>query len=185
MEVIAYVKLGSDAMAYKEIVTKAIIGKGKKKYKNSYQVEALQEPSTILGCWIINHNFSGRKDGNKIIINGTFDANIWYSYDNDTKTNVITKSIVYQEEERLNLADKEVVNEDIIIRSLKQPTCISARENGNLIDLEIEKELGVEIIGDTKVKVSSVEEEDTWDMLDNETEEEISSINTEYIKDNQ
>ena len=43
-------------MAYKEIETKAIIGKGRKKYKNSYQVEALQEPSTILGCWIINHH---------------------------------------------------------------------------------------------------------------------------------
>jgi len=170
-------------MAYKEIVTKAIIGKGKKKYKNDYQVEALQNPSTILGCWIINHNFSGRKEGDKVIINGTFDANIWYSYENDTKTNVITKTISYQEEEKLNLNDKEVINEDIIIRSLKQPTCISAKENGNLINLEIEKELGVEIIGDTKVKVSSVEEDDTWDML-GEVDDEAVSINTEYIKEN-
>ena len=172
-------------MAYKEIVTKAIIGKGRKKYKNSYQVEALQNPSTILGCWIINHNFSGRKEGNKVIINGTFDANIWYSYDNDTKTNVITKSISYQEEEKLNLRDKEVVNEDIIIRSLKQPTCVNAKENGNLIEIDIEKELGVEIIGDTKVKVSSVDEEDTWDMLDDEIDDKVVNINSEYIKDNQ
>lgn len=172
-------------MAYKEIVTKAIIGKGRKKYKNSYQVEALQNPSTILGCWIINHNFSGRKDGNKVIIDGTFDANIWYSYDNDTKTNVITKSISYQEEEKLNLKDKEVVNEDIIIRSLKQPTCVNAKENGNLIEIDIEKELGVEIIGDTKVKVSSVDEEDTWDMLDDEIDDKVVNINPEYIKDNQ
>ena len=42
-------------MAYKEIVTKAVIGKGKKKYKNSYQVTVENTPSTILGCWIINH----------------------------------------------------------------------------------------------------------------------------------
>ena len=34
----AYFKLRSDVMAYKEIVTKAVIGKGKKKYRNSYQV---------------------------------------------------------------------------------------------------------------------------------------------------
>lgn len=133
----------------------------------------------------ITHNFSGRKDGDKVIINGTFDANIWYSYDKDTKTNVITKSISYQEEEKLNLKDKEVVNEDIIIRSLKQPTCVSAKENGNLIEIDIEKELGVEIIGDTKVKVSSVDEADEWDMLDNEIEDKVSNINTEYIKDNQ
>ena len=61
---------------------------------------------------------------------------------------------------------KGVVNKDIIIRSLKQPTCISAKEDGNLINLEIEKELGIEIIGDTKVKISSVDEEETWDNLD-------------------
>ena len=42
-------------MAYKEIVTKAVIGKGKKKYKNTYQIAVEQTPSTILGCWIINH----------------------------------------------------------------------------------------------------------------------------------
>ena len=45
-------------MAYREIVTKAVIGKGKKKYRNSYQVTVEHAPSTILGCWIINHNFS-------------------------------------------------------------------------------------------------------------------------------
>lgn len=43
-------------MAYKEIVTKAVIGKGKKKYKNKYQIQTEQVPSTILGCWIINHH---------------------------------------------------------------------------------------------------------------------------------
>lgn len=42
-------------MAYKEIVTKAVIGKGKKKYHNKYQITTEQVPTTILGCWIINH----------------------------------------------------------------------------------------------------------------------------------
>lgn len=77
------------------------------------------------------------------------------------------------------------MNEDIIIRSLKQPTCVNAKENGNLIEIDIEKELGVEIIGDTKVKVSSVDEEDTWDMLDDELNDKVVNINSEYIKDNQ
>lgn len=168
-------------MAYKEIVTKAIIGKGKKKYKNIYKVEATHSPSTVLGCWIINHNFSGKKLGDKIVIDGSFDANVWYSYDNDTKTNVITKTITYSEEEKLNLDNNEVINEDIIIRSLKQPTCINAHENGTEIELEIEKELGVEIIGDTKVKVNSVDEEDSWDMLADDSE--LNKVNTDYIKD--
>ena len=53
-------------MAYKEIVTKAIIGKGKKKYKNSYKVETTQTPSTVLGCWIINHLLVGGDNHCKI-----------------------------------------------------------------------------------------------------------------------
>ena len=40
---------------YKEIVTKAVIGKGKKYYKNSYTITTDNEPTTVLGCWVINH----------------------------------------------------------------------------------------------------------------------------------
>ena len=167
-------------MAYKEIVTKAVIGKGKKKYKNTYQIAVEQTPTTILGCWIINHNFQGKEENQKISINGSFDANIWYSYDNDTKTTVVTKTINYTEVENLTVEQKEIVNKDIIIRSLKQPTCVSAKEDGNQINIEIEKELGIEIIGDTKVKISSVDEDETWDIL-GETKEEIDKINQNYI----
>lgn len=173
-------------MAYKEIVTKAVIGKGKKKYTNHYQVTVEHNPTTILGCWIINHNFQAQEVNQKISITGSFDANIWYSYDNDTKTTVVTKNITYNEEESLTVEQKGIVNKDIIIRSLKQPTCISAKEEGNIINLEIEKELGIEIIGDAKVKISSVDEEETWDNLDDSQEEKpldktIDKINTNYI----
>ena len=168
-------------VAYKEIVTKAVIGKGKKKYKNTYQVTVDEIPTTVLGCWIINHNFKAEDKGDKILITGSFDANIWYSYDNDTKTKVISKTITYQENEKLDVPNTDIINKDIIIRSLKQPTCISAKEEGNTINLEIEKELGIEIIGDTKVKISSLDdEEDNWDELIDEAKE-IDNLNTEYI----
>lgn len=170
-------------MAYKEIVTKAVIGKGKKKYRNSYQIVVEQTPTTILGCWIINHNFSAKENNDLILINGSFDANIWYSFDSDTKTTVITKTITYQEEEKMSTTQKDIVNKDIIIRSLKQPTCISAKSDGNTINLEIEKELGLEIIGDTKVKISSVDEEETWDILDSEEAQEMDKINENYINE--
>lgn len=41
--------------AFKEIVTKAIIGKGKKYFKDNYTLTTEVEPSTVLGCWVINH----------------------------------------------------------------------------------------------------------------------------------
>ncbi len=40
---------------FKEIVTKAVIGKGKKYFKNSYNLLAEHNANTILGCWVINH----------------------------------------------------------------------------------------------------------------------------------
>ena len=170
-------------MAYREIVTKAVIAKGKKKYKNTYEITVDENPSTILGCWIINHNFSAKEVGDKIKIDGSFDANVWYSYDNDTKTTVTNKRITYTEEEKLNVPTTDASNKDIIVRSLKQPTCISAKEDGNTIKLEIEKELGIEIVGDTKVKISSVDDdEDSWDDLEN-PDEALDNINPDYINE--
>ena len=44
--------------------------------------------------------------------------------------------------------------------------------------------MGIEIIGDTKVKISSVDEEDeTWDILDDKEEEALNKINTNYINE--
>ena len=61
---------------YKEIVTKAIIGKGKKYYKNTYTVDTENIPTTVLGCWVINHKFKGSEVSGKIVIDGSFDVNI-------------------------------------------------------------------------------------------------------------
>ena len=76
---------------FKEIVTKAVIGKGKKYLKNNYNLLAEHNANTILGCWVINHKFKGTVVGDKVVIDGNFDINIWYSYDEDKKTGVATK----------------------------------------------------------------------------------------------
>ena len=52
--------------SYKEIVTKAVIGKGKKYFKNSYSVNVENNPTTVLGCWIINHVLVGGDNHCKI-----------------------------------------------------------------------------------------------------------------------
>ena len=81
---------------YKEIVTKAVISKGKRLFTTTNSV-CVDNPSTVLGCWVINHNFNGTKSNNKIVVNGTYDVNIWYSFDNDTKTGVIKETNKYSE----------------------------------------------------------------------------------------
>ena len=176
--------------AFKEIVTKAVIGKGKKYYKNSYTIETEFVPTTVLGCWVINHSFKGTDVGGKIVINGSFDVNVWYSYENDTKTTVITEKITYSESVLVRQKETtDTATKDIIVRSLKQPSCINARENGKSISLEIEKELGIEVVGDTKIKVPIEEEEDPWDLIDDvEYNDSVSkeidkSISKDYLKE--
>ena len=62
--------------SFKEIVTKAVIGKGKKTFTTTNSVVPECEASTILGCWVINHNFKGYKSGDTITVEGSYDINI-------------------------------------------------------------------------------------------------------------
>mgnify|MGYP003301148677 CR=1 FL=1 len=52
---------------YREIVTKAVVSKGKKLFTSTNSV-TVNNPSTILGCWVINHNFNGVKNNQTPII---------------------------------------------------------------------------------------------------------------------
>ena len=51
------------------------------------------------------------------------------------------------------------------MRSLKQPTCLSVKADGKTISFDIEKELGVEIVGETKMKIAVEDDEEPWDEI--------------------
>ena len=171
---------------YKEIVTKAVISKGKKLFVTNNTV-GVDNPSTILGCWVINHDFNGTKSKNQVIINGSYDVNIWYSYDNDTKTDVLKERKTYQEV--INMRDRNNVDgEEVIVRSLRQPTCSKVEIDGNSINYTVEKELGIELVGDVKVKVeANDEEDDDWDDIVEEVKREdldkIDNVEEDFIND--
>lgn len=172
--------------SYKEIVTKAVIGKGKKYFKNTYTIEATNKPTTVLGCWVINNNFKGYKTGEQIGVDGSFDVNIWYSYENDSKTTVINKNIKYNE--LFNVKVKQNADltgdTDIIVRALKQPTCSKVNiEDDGKITFDIEKELGVEIVGETKMKIAIEEDEEPWEDLDEEVTEDVEKEIDENVKE--
>ena len=164
---------------YKEIVTKAVVSKGKKLFTSTNNV-MVNNPSTILGCWVINHNFNGVKEGNKIIIDGSYDVNIWYSYDNDTKTDVVRETNKYSEV--INMRERDNTSgEEIIVRSLKQPSCVKVDIDGNNITYTIEKELGIELVGDIKVKIEANLDEDPWDEI--VEEKDIDDIKEDFIEE--
>ena len=79
----------------REIVTKAVVGKGKKLIRLRNTVTPDNLAFSILGCWVINHEFEAGLKENVVEVDGTLEVNIWYAYDNNTKTDVAKLSVSY------------------------------------------------------------------------------------------
>ncbi len=168
---------------YKEIISKAVISKGKKVFSQKDNLKTEKKPSTILGCWVINHQFSGVKQNNQILINGSYDINIWYSYDNDTKTDVIKKTHNYNEIVKMRNIDDEYDNTSIVIRSLTDPKCVMVNIVNDTINYQVDLELGIELVGDIKVKVEVDNNLDEYDLIEEEKDNVDSEIDREVKED--
>ena len=173
---------------YKEIVTKAVIGKGKRVTNQKHTISPDKNPDTVLGCWIINHNFNGYSQDENVIINGSFDVNVWYSYDNNTKTDVIAASFNYDDKvnipinQNIKLSDKK----EVILTSLSDPNVTDVKIEDGQIIFEVHKELAIELIGDTLLRINAFELQDDYDLisepLNKEVEKQIDeSVNTNIL----
>ena len=167
---------------FKEIVTKAVVGKAKKNSVDSFSVETEEVPNTVLGCWVINHTFNGVNNNGRVGVNGEYDINVWYSYDNDTKTAVSTKRYAYNDNINVNLKDNTGLSSsnEIIVRSLTAPSASTVEVEGNTLKLKVEKELGVEIVGDIKVKINVLDDYDDYEVDNSNLTEDI-NINEDYL----
>ena len=171
---------------YREIISKAVISKGKKVFSQSDKIKVDNKPTTILGCWVINHQFSGVKQNDKIIIDGSYDVNIWYSYDRDTKTDVVKASRAYTETVKMRDVDNNVDNASIVLRSLTDPKCISVNIENETINYQVDLELGVELVGDVKVKIAVDDNLDDYNEILEESniDKEIEdNVHADYLKE--
>jgi len=158
----------------REIVTRAVVAKGKKVFNLTEKVTTNEKPYSILGCWVINHEFEATKLNNTVILDGEFEINIWYSTTNNTRTDILRESITYKK----NIETKTVVKEylensdDILARIIQHPTVTNAKILDDCIELDITFEIVAEIIGETKMKVTVFKEAENW-------EEEIDELDLE------
>ena len=164
--------------SFKEIVTKAVVGKGRLTTTEEYSINTSNSPSTILGCWVINHKFEGVKENDSVKVDGSFDINIWYSKNDNTETEVIKETVNYSDIIPITLLDDYDGQDEIIVRVIKQPNCVKAEVDGNSIKYTIEKTLAAELVGDTKIRIGldSFEDVDSVeDQINNETNENFLS----------
>lgn len=146
---------------YREIITKAVCGNGKKRIQSTDEVMPNQHPSSVLGCWVINHEYRAKKiEGHVVQIEGSYDINVWYSFQENTKTEVVSERVAYCDDIPLSQVDEFSLDNmnDVTAEVMKQPNCIQCSiAEDKKIHVEIEREFAVEVIGETKVKVQVIQ----------------------------
>jgi spore coat protein E len=155
----------------REIVTRAVVAKGKKVFNLVEKVKTYEKPYSILGCWIINHEFEASKINEVIKLDGEFEVNIWFSTNNNTKTDIIRETITYKKEIVTKTVVKDYLEntDDILARIIQHPTVTNAKIIDDTVQLDITFEIIAEIIGETKMKVTVFKEVENW-------EEEIDTL---------
>lgn len=155
----------------REIVTRAVVAKGKKIFNLVEKVKTNEKPYSILGCWIINHEFEASKINEVVKLDGEFEINIWFSTNNNTKTDIIREVISYKKEITTKTVVKEYLEntDDILARIIQHPTVTNAKIIDDTVQVDITFEIIAEIIGETKMKVTVFKEIENW-------EEEIDTL---------
>ncbi|WP_182199229.1 outer spore coat protein CotE [Paraliobacillus salinarum] len=178
---------------FREIITKAVIGKGRKFTQDTNTITPTHKPSSILGCWIINHLYQAKRKGDELVeVNGSYDVNVWYSYNDNTKTEVVTERVTYHDLIKLSVKDKHTLGDEekVFAKVLQQPNCLECNisKHDKKIVVESEREFLVEVIGDTKVTVKVdpnglVLDDDDIDL--ELSDDEFESIDTDFLSNKQ
>ena len=150
----------------RHIVTKAVVAKGKKRTESCEVLRPPNTPSSILGCWVINHTCSSKKHGRYVEVTGKFDINVWYAHHDHSKTSVFTETINYKDRIKLHYRDKDTTGEEVHVRVLQQPNCTEAIiiSGGTQFQVTVEREILVEVVGETTIciQVHEAEFEEEW-----------------------
>ena len=88
----------------------------------------------------------------------------------------------------MNDPNRDYDNASIIVRSLTDPKCVKVNIEGEKIVYQVELELGIELVGDTKVKIAVDDNLDDYNLIEENDEEtameEIDKeVKTDYLEE--
>ena len=169
---------------YQEILTKAVVGKGKITCENEYTLESKLKPTKVLGCWVINHNVLPLLKEEKVYVEGDYEVHIWYAYDEDKNTELHKEKISYSERVpfKMKKGEELTFKQELKAYCTNYPSCTELKIKDEKLYLKIKKDFIVDAIGEAVIKVQLSDL--TVDNLD--LEEEIEeNVDTNYLnKDN-
>jgi len=155
----------------RQIVTKAVVAKGRKKTETCETLRPPNNPSSILGCWVINHTHQAKKHGKFVEVTGKYDINVWYAHHDHSKTSVFSETVPYKERIKLHYREEDTHGvEDIHVHVFQQPNCTEAiiTPDGEEFKVTVERELHAEVVGETTIciQVHPQDYEEEWSFKD-------------------
>ena len=167
----------------REIVTRAIVAKGKKIFRVNETIVPTNEAYSVLGCWVLNHEFEATlTKNNKVDLNGSFEVDVWYAYDNNCKTDIAKGTPEYTGTIKVrDLICNNIISDhcDVSARIIQQPTCTNAKITDCDIEVDVVFEVIVEVIGETKMVVTVFEPCDNFEPCDDFENE----INEDFLNE--
>ena len=157
----------------KEIVTKAVVSKGKIIDNKEISFQIVENVNKAIGCWIINHNYLSVVENNKVYCCGRYDVHIWYAINNSADTLLYKKTIDYKEEFNMENSNFDLENSEYKVYCIEYPTCTNLQLFDNVVSINIKKGLALDVIGESKLLVQV---SDSWGQ-----EEASLGINTNYL----
>lgn len=157
----------------KEIVTKAVVSKGKTIDTNEIQLEVNDSVNKAIGCWIINHNYLNVIENNKVYANGYYDVHVWYAINDSSDTLLLKKTIEYRNEFVMENYNFDRDNSEYKIYCIEYPNCTNLQLVGNKIFVNVKKGLAIDVIGESKLLVQVSENYNSSD--------DSMGINTNYM----
>lgn len=189
----------------REIFVKAVCARGKRNCARLHRFRTKNHPEDLLGCRVTNHRYSSNMDGHDVVVTGSYDIHVWYSYIDDAtgqvQTAVSVQSVEFEERVPVHYisgSSAGIANPYCRLTATRHPraTEVSLDADG-VVQVAVEDGYATEVIADTTLWVPVYAAGDAFDEkkkgfelweaadaeFDDEFDDELDHVEDEVVAD--